>query len=76
MKTDILIYRRCVYYYFETEFSDFTIDEIIKKLPETYWKRKVREVIRVYYANNKHFTETAGFLARLFRPRLKTLLKN
>jgi hypothetical protein len=83
MKTDILYYRRCVYYYFESEFSDFTVDEIIEKLPalegesaRKYWKKKVREVIRVYYASDKHYTETAGFLASLFRPRLKKLLKN
>jgi len=81
MKTEINYFRKRVELYFESEYSDFSIEESIDKIleienkPKEYWLKKVDKVIKVYSSANKHPTDAASFIASLFRPRLKSLIK-
>lgn len=82
MKKGINYYKLQTKNYFEHEYSDMTIEECIKKIvkienkPKEYWIKKLKEVIDLYYRQNKHHTEAAAFIARLFRPRLKSLVQD
>lgn len=82
MKTETNYYRKQVEYYFEYEYSDSTIEESIDNIlkveskPKEYWIKKVDKVVGLYSQAKKHPSDAAEFIARLFRPRLKSLIKD
>jgi hypothetical protein len=75
-------YKRLVEYYFEREFSDRPIAAVIlmttrvERKTGSYWERKVRIAIELHRATNKHPSDAAAFLSRLFKPRLKQLVED
>ena len=82
MKKELHYYKLRISNYFEAEYSDFTIDECIDKIvqiedkPKEYWIKKLHKLANLYYSTNKHHTEAAAFVARLFRPRMKSLIQD
>jgi hypothetical protein len=80
MNAEINYYRKKVEYYFESEYSDLTIEESIDKIlsvenkSKKYWLRKVEKITYLYCSINKNPQDAAAFIAKLFRPRLKFLI--
>jgi hypothetical protein len=80
MNTEINYYRKKVEYYFESEYSDLTIEESIDKIlsvenkSKKYWSRKVEKIMYLYCSINKNPQDAAALIAKLFRPRLKFLI--
>lgn len=73
-------HKRLAEYYFAQEFSNNSLEDIINKITKIerknkeYWQDKIQKIIELYHGNKKHPTETAAYIASLFRPRLKNLL--
>jgi hypothetical protein len=81
MPPDFVFYALKTDFYFQAEFSDWGIAASIDRLiaveykPAGYWKHKINRVLEVHHAARKPPQDAAAFIARLFRPRLKTLLR-
>lgn len=81
MKKDIDLYVKKVESYFEKEYSDFSINESIEKLliienkPKNYWIKKINKLIELHYSLDQSPSNTAAHIAKIFRPRLKNLIK-
>lgn len=80
MSPELAFYAQKTDFYFQAEFSDWGIEASIERLiavenkPAGYWKHKINRVLEVHHAARKPPQDAAAFIARLFRPRLKTLL--
>lgn len=74
-------YENLVEYYFQQEFSDYSIKEAIlrttkvERKSKEYWEEKVRKVIELHRTTKKQPADAAAFISRLFKPRLKNLIK-
>lgn len=74
-------YKQKVEFYFQAEYSDLPIIEVIKKMVElknyrskNWWENKIDKLISVYHKDNKHQAEAARHIAKLFKPAFKSLL--
>lgn len=75
-------YLKIVEYYFINEYSDLSISDCINNVskvqnkPKKYWINKINKIATVYSSLGKSPANCAGFIASLFKARLKTLISN
>jgi len=60
------VFKKQVEKYFQLEFSDLALKQILGNLPETYFE-KVEEVIELHYRNNKLQANAASYTMRILR---------
>ena len=72
-KTTMKDYRRQVVRYFEMEFSDVPLRQVLLGLPELY-REKVRKVIRLHYRIKKPAANAAVYIMRVLRGPCKSLI--
>lgn len=74
-------YKKLAEYYFTQEFSDHSITETIEKTtkiqskPTEFWVQKVDKIIDLHRKTGSSPQDAAAFIARIFKPRLKHLIK-
>lgn len=73
MKTRLSTYRDLAIEYFHLEFSDRPLDQLLLQCPESF-KGKMEKVIRLHHRTAKPPADAAAFMARLLKPRLRSLI--
>lgn len=73
MKTRLSTYRDLSINYFHLEFSDRRLEQLLLECPESFTE-KMEQVIRLHHRTDKPPADAAAFMARLLRPRLKSLI--
>ena len=73
MKTRLSTYRDLACEYFQMEFSDRPLEQLLLQCPESFTE-KLEKVIRLHHQTNKPPADAAAFMARLLKPRLKYLI--
>ena len=71
-------YTACVHQYFRWEYSDFSMEEILDKLPKGNGvdEKKVVEIIEAHFNAGHHPQLPAAKIASVLKARLKTLFVN
>ena len=72
-KTTLKNYRRQVIQYFELEYSDKPLKQVLLGLPELY-REKVRKVIRLHYRIKKPPADAAVYMMRVLRGPCRSLI--
>ncbi len=72
-KTTLKDYRRQVVRYFELEYSDLPLKQVLLRLPELY-REKVGKVIRLHYRIKKPAANAAVYIMRVLRGPCKSLI--
>ncbi len=72
-KNKLSVFRKQVEKYFQLEFSDVALKQILRNLPETYFE-KVEEVIKLHYRNNKLPPNAAAYAMRILRGPCRNLI--
>ena len=72
-KTTLKDYRRQVVRYFELEYSDVPLKQVLLRLPELY-REKVRKVIRLHYRIKKPPADAAVYMMRVLRGPTRSLI--
>ena len=73
MTTRLSTYRSLAFEYFQLEFSDRPLEQLLLQCPESFTK-KMEKVIRLHHRINKPPADAAAFMARLLKPRLRFLI--
>lgn len=73
MKASLTTYRQLALEYFQLEFSDRSLEELLLQCPSSFGE-KMEKVIRLHHKIQKPPADAAAFMARLIRPRLKVLI--
>lgn len=74
MNTRLSTYRDLAIVYFHLEFSDRRLDQLLLPCPGSF-KEKMEKVIRLHHRTNKPPADAAAFMARLLKPRLRSLIR-
>jgi hypothetical protein len=72
-KTKLQDYRRQVTRYFEMEFSDVPLDQVLLRLPEKY-SEKVGKVISLHHRLKKPPADAAAYAVRILRGPCRSLI--
>jgi hypothetical protein len=72
-KTKLQDYRRQVEIYFEMEYSDLPLEQVLFRLPEKYTV-KVGKVISLHHSLKKPPADAAGYVTRILRGPCRTLI--
>ena len=73
MKLPLPEYRQRVESYFQMEYSDKPLQQVLVGLPDKY-PRKVEKVIELHYQLNKPPSDAAGYAMRLLRGPCRSLI--
>ncbi len=73
METKLQDYRRQVDNYFEMEFSDVPLEQVLLRLPEKY-SGKVDKLIRLFHSLKRPPSDAAGRAMRFLRPPFRSLI--
>lgn len=73
MTISLPAYRHLALDYFRHEFSDRPLEQLLLLCPSSF-EEKMEKVIRLHHKTEKSPADAAAFMARLIRPRLKTLI--
>lgn len=73
MKARLSTYRDLAFEYFQLEFSDRPLEQLLLRCPESFTK-KMEKVIRLHHRTNKPPADAAAFMARLLKPSVKFLI--
>jgi len=74
MNTRLSTYRDLAIVCFHLEFSDRRLDQLLLQCPGSF-KEKMEKVIRLHHRTNKPPADAAVFMARLLKPRLRSLIR-
>ncbi len=72
-KTTLKDYRRQVIRYFEMEYSDVPLKQVLLRLPQLY-REKVGKVIRLHYRIKKPAANAAAYVMRVLRGPTRSLI--
>lgn len=73
MKARLSTHRDRAIEYFQLEFSDRPLEQLLLQCPESFTE-KLEKVIRLHHQTNKPPADAAAFMARLLKPRMKFLI--
>jgi len=73
MKTTPHFYNQMVEDYFQLEYSDKTLQQVLEDLPNKY-RVKVSKVINLHYELKKPPSDAAGYVMRILRGPCKSLI--
>jgi hypothetical protein len=72
-KTKLQDYRRQVEFYFEMEYSDLPLEQVLFRLREMY-SEKVGKVVRLHHKLKKPPADAAAYAMRILRGPCRTLI--
>ena len=72
-KTNLQDYRRQVEIYFEMEYSDLPLEQVLFRLPEKYTV-KVAKVVRLHHSIKKPPANAAAYAMRILRGPCRSLI--
>ena len=73
MKTQLQHYRQLVESYFQMEYSDSPLQEVLAGLPDKY-RVKVSKVIELHHQLKKSPSDAAGYAMRIVRGPCRSLI--
>jgi hypothetical protein len=73
MKTTLLAYRQMVESYFQLEYSDMPLEQVLDRLPSKY-RVKVRKCIKLHHQLKKPPSNAASYVMRIVRGPSKSLI--